>query len=395
MIRPISTNSNNSQVKPVFADRTFYLDLRNVPSLRPKLTFGITALKGTIEEFLSKDVKYLITDKPEKDWPAKQPDTSQENGEGSSQPTASSSNSASTVPLTSTPNPLVTHNSISQVVASNATLATAGTNITTASSITTTTAAAAASVGTGTSNTTATTITSKSTTTDVLEIAMRRNVKIISASRMLEFLIGRVSIPGVSAPGSGENLMRGISLGETDSFASSREKNKSLRAVKFKAPFIKIEAYEQTSRPFWKLFQTWPDILFDSNNSGCPFKNTSQSAAALTAARVTAVAKKLNLPSSAKANGNQQASPLGSLSRPIPLTASATITASNIVVNGNLSNACKRRKMFCEICSVEYSSIREHLPTHSHTSYTENQENFKELVHVIESLPSFDDLLKH
>ena len=433
--------------------------------MRPKLTFGITALKGTIEEFLSKDVKYLITDKPEKDWPAK-PENRDENGEAGSLNQITSASTA--LPASTVPSSLCT--AISQATASS--IATAG----------------------------------KSTTTDVLEIAMRRNVKIISAQRMLEFLMNRVLYPGVSVPGSGENLMRGISLGETDSFASSRERNKSLRAVKFKAPFIKVEAHEQTTRPFWKVFQTWPDILFDSNTTGCPFKNTSQSAAALTAARVTAAAEKLNLTSSATAamanvngngavgggtnghsqshnssnaknsnitNGHSQnirppngpgckekatatattvesatnkvktaATPLGSLTnaspltiynspilnltqqsttnhqttnqlthlgslprQPIPLTASATITASSIVLNGpghrpghltpvtGVTNASKRRKMWCEICSVEYSCIREHLKSYKHNSYIEDNENFRELVNTIKSLPSLNDLL--
>lgn len=399
-------------IKPVFADRTFYLDLRNTPSLRPKITFGITALKGTVEEFLSKDVKYLITDKPEKDWPPKPeviPDSN--NGEDSSQPT-SNSNTVASPPITNSAS-LTTQN----------------------------------------------TATTKSTTTDVLEIASKRNVKIIAAKRMLEFLMTRVNIPGHPAAGSGENLFRGISMGESD-FAPSRDKNKSIRAVKFKGPYIKVESCEQNTRPCWKVFQSWPDLLLDATSTGCPFKNTSQTAAALTAARVTAAAEKMNLTSSATAakanlNGNlttgnisgtlrhsnslngqkkghhhttngqsatatnvspltnynspisnlthqnslQQASPLtplGSFSRqPIPLTASATITASSIVplqATGHRPATSKRRKL-CDICLVEFSDLRGHLESYAHKSFTENEENFQVLADVVKLLPSLDDLI--
>ena len=98
-------NNNNSnqgaEQRALFLGRSFYLDLRSAPEVRKNIHFGIEALKGvsvcvlllqwlnhclspvtqSIENFLSPEVKYVVTDRPDDTWPKRDSQTGQQSSQ--------------------------------------------------------------------------------------------------------------------------------------------------------------------------------------------------------------------------------------------------------------------------------------------------------------------------
>ena len=95
-------------------------------------------------------------------------------------------------------------------------------------------------------------------TTDVLETAVRLGVKIIAASRMLEFLEQNVFLPGTQQRDHSPSVM------------------KSVKAIPILGTFIKLESADQRSRPITKVFRTWPELVLEPGH-GCPFRLSSVS----------------------------------------------------------------------------------------------------------------------
>lgn len=94
----------------------------------------------------------------------------------------------------------------------------------------------------------------KANTCDVLDVAVRRGIKLISANRMVKFLIDNV-----------EDTRRGT-VTEND----SPSKMRSIKVVMLDTPYIKVDVNDHKHRPFYRKLQKWPDINFDST-SGSPF----------------------------------------------------------------------------------------------------------------------------
>lgn len=226
-----------------FEGKTFYLDLRIDPTQRQPMAAGIIALKGTIEEFLTPEVKYVITDKPDKDWPKRSDcSSSQERTDGVSE------------------KPMTSFTIIQQTIYRS--------NNPFISAMSTRAASAAGKA-----------------TTDVLELAIRRNppIKLVQAKKMIDFLREQGVLPGHLGNKRGTD-------GEAET--SPPSKMKSIKAIPLSGPFIKLEDrldQNQKYRPCCKVFQSWPELLLDSPPAGmgCPFRQTNVSPAA--AARVEEV----------------------------------------------------------------------------------------------------------
>lgn len=237
-------------------------------------------------------------------------------------------------------------------------------------------------------------------TTDVLETAVRLGVKIIAASKMIEFLDQNVHMPGSQKTDQSPSVM------------------KSVKAIPMVGTFIKVEANDRKSRPIAKVFKTWPDLVLEPG-TGCPFRLTSVSPE-ISDRMVQEQKKKqqlqLNTTSTKESNSHrlQQQLPdtpnltpqngqhsriiagggrrtgVASWSRITPQTHGQTTNTGRTLVRAQ--QGVKRKVLFCELCGVEYENLNDHLKTHTHERYLNDPDNFKELMGVISSLPQMSDL---
>ena len=106
-----------------------------------------------------------------------------------------------------------------------------------------------------------------SQTTDVLDLAVRRGIKLMSCSRMMDFLLENVAMPGIQDPRL--LLVAGSLSGE-----KTESKMKSVKAVPFSGPYIKMESVDQKYRPTFKVFRCWPELVMEPG-TGCPFRVTN------------------------------------------------------------------------------------------------------------------------
>lgn len=258
-------------------------------------------------------------------------------------------------------------------------------------------------------------------TTDVLETAVRLGVKIIAASKMFNFLKQQVSIPGVEKP--------------ADTTASVM---KSLKAVPMVGAYIKVEAIDQRTKPIYKVFRAWPDLVLEPG-TGCPFRPSHLSVAI--SDRMMQDQKAKTQQQKQQGNNNQikgrtpvpspipsplpnfrtpstqydeqmmrqhgriiagpvRRSGIASWSRITPQTVGQTATTGTgnmqtLVgrgANHHHNQGIKRKIMFCEVCGVEYENVADHIKSHTHERFMSDPDNFKELMSVITSLPKISDL---
>lgn len=85
---------------------------------------------------------------------------------------------------------------------------------------------------------------------DVLEQAENMRIKLVRSMEMLQFF-------------KDHNVL--------DIPAETEEDKKSMNAVLLDPPYIKVDFEDCRFKPFWRVFQQWPELNLDSNNGGSPF----------------------------------------------------------------------------------------------------------------------------
>lgn len=253
-------------------------------------------------------------------------------------------------------------------------------------------------------STTAGAVVTKSTT-DVLETAVRLGVKIIAASKMCGFLNAHVFEPAGRKQEQSPSVM------------------KSVKAIPITGMCIKLEAADQSTRPVYKTFETWPDLVLEPG-TGCPFKLTSVSAEVSERMAQQQRKRQQQQLSAKESNSHRHRAVQGSTNLTTQLTPVVTPQAANHshiiagagrrsavaswsritpqTVGGRTTNTgrtlvrtqqgLKRKLMFCELCGVEYENLWDHLKTRTHERFLNEPDNFKELISVISSLPTLTDL---
>jgi hypothetical protein len=106
-----------------------------------------------------------------------------------------------------------------------------------------------------------------STTNDVLDIAVKKGIKLIPSRKMLDFLNDNVDMPGIQNPSL-------LTMAGNISGTKHESKVKSVKAIPFTQSYIKVESIDQKHRPSYKVFPTWPELVLDSG-TGCPFRVTN------------------------------------------------------------------------------------------------------------------------
>lgn len=209
-------------------------------------------------------------------------------------------------------------------------------------------------------------------TTDVLDIAVKRGIKIISCRRMLDFLNQNVNMPGVQ-----DSCLLTIAGSISGGDSKGESKMKSIKAVPITGSFIKMETVEQKYRPSFKVFQCWPDLNVDAGGTGCPFRLT-------------------NIPLHVQEKMKEHQNKIREMSqiKTKESTQQKNTTPIITTTQTSIKKVANKKKnpSFCEVCAVEFENMHEHLKTYKHEQYTQDQENYRELTSVIRSLSSLKDL---
>lgn len=357
-----------------------------------------------MEDFFTKDVRYVVTDKPEDSWP-KNPTAPPEKASTS----AASGSDIKKGEHQAQLSPDKTKNSNHPVLPVNQSLAHPTGSASTACQ------QVMSSVGT-------------KGTTDVLELAVRRSVKVISVQYLLAYLLNHVEFPdrqltSAAAAVGLSRVNRSNSHNSRNVYMMSRDheatdpgsKMKSVKAIPLDSPFIKIESLDERQRPSFKTFKVWPDINFSTTNTGCPFKPTGGVGNTANTTRGNGMGTTATGLTGGNNNHQQQRvtpTPTGR-SNLTPLQAlmmqhqhqqkssKQQLTTGNntsgVLAGANgiltMTTGVKKKVMsYCEVCSTEYDHLPDHLKTPKHESYARDDDNFQILQSVIRSLPKISDL---
>jgi len=293
----------NDTNKLPFSQKLFYLDVTSNITLKSKIEFCVKQLGGTIETFLDRKVRYVVTDKPIKDWPATakeklnkfnklDPSIHPAKRQATGQPANNANNKSSDVPKLE----FMGLTRGKMLLASKAPQS------------------------------------SSNKTKDVLETAVKLNMKILTHRSILDFCKKFIKI-------SVDDMNTCEQSNEVDNSVN----NSKVKVKQLKTPFLKFEDKEERFAPVYKEFEMWPSVCVDANSSIVTTTNQQTP----------------NVPK----NFNTK------LIQPITKK--------------------RQRVFFCEICSKEFTNMIEHVQTDQHQDYMKNEENYKELRSVIDSLPNW------
>lgn len=160
--------------------------------------------------------------------------------------------------------------------------------------------------------------TSLTKTKDVLETAVKLNMKILTHRSILDFCKKYIKISLDDLAGEQTN-------NETD--CSQTNSNSKLKVKQLKSPFLKFEDKDEKFAPIYKEFDVWPSICIDSNSSSIVTTNTNQNHF-----NNQPVQQQTNTPTVPKINAKLIQPPI---------------------------NKKRQRVLFCEICSKEFTNMIE------------------------------------
>ena len=274
----------------------------------PVTSHSYPAPHKTVETFLDRKVRYVVTDKPQKDWPA---DSKQ-----------------------APPNLAVEKQQENKLELMGLTR---GKMLATKAPST------------------------SAKTKDVLETALRLNMKILTHRSILDFCKKYIKVPL-------DDVTAAEQANEQEAAAAAAAR---VKVRQLKAPFLKFEDKEEKFAPVYKEFDIWPAVCMESNSSSLTNTNATNQP---TVPKNFNTSKLLQPPMQKK----------------------------------------RQRVFFCEICSKDFTNMIEvgvqvrfneasesnaltsrsppalqHVKTEQHQIYMNNEENYKELRSVIDSLPNW------
>ncbi|KAI1288151.1 Protein DBF4 -like protein A [Halotydeus destructor] len=388
----MTTVKRDHNGKKMFTGKVFYLDLRNMPTIKGRLSQGILSLGGKVDEFLGPQVNYVVTDKDEKDWPPR-PSKQDRNKLTVNAPDVHEHVSNSSINFHHTYSAPATE-AIDLFSRGKLLVAKAGANANSLNH----------NQATNSNNVQSTPY--KANTSDVLEVAVKKGIKLLAAKTMLSFLV-RTQEQSV------EN--------------EDPSQMKSIRAINLSAPFVKVEATDQRTAPFVKGLARWPEINLEAQ-SGSPFSAPKQAclssrftinnqsapkesqpllplktldnnvvdAAVVQEKQASDVADRSN--DATMVSGGQQPTKTPTKSRAVK-RAKGNIPLMSITPKRSRKSLVKKTALtkakasyWCEVCGVSYDSLSEHVRSEKHDLFAREEENWRELINVLESVPRLADL---
>jgi len=118
-------------------------------------------------------------------------------------------------------------------------------------------------------------------------------------------------------------------------------------------PCLKLQSSVRNLRPVFAELKSWPSLYFDGRSGSCPF----------------------TVPSSRSKSRK--------LSKRLDLERDVTNNKSAKKDTKTSAAVKKKTSGFCEICSLNYSDLEQHLATEQHSKFVNNADNWKELDIVI------------
>ncbi|XP_074604843.1 DBF4-CDC7 kinase regulatory subunit chiffon [Brevipalpus obovatus] len=356
-------------------NRVFFLDVKN-SQLRSRLTECITRLGGIIGNFLDRKIKYVITDRPSKDWPTKE----QINGYKRSHCASLVSDSCD----------LNYQQPIDSSVNNNVDILPRGRML-----VLQATSPAPTSLAMTPTST-------KNASTDVLTLAACRGLTLLVASNVLQFCEKSLNMAEAQRRTAGNNSA-------TSGTSASKPKNK----MQLKAPYLKVEDSKQLFRPFWNRsdsFSEWPEIHLDREPYLSPFgtpashKKTSPNGISITVNRNTPDAMETNKVPRNSADTRMSNVSLTPVNTPLTFNTASYLKKLGIITpHASFTNMTREQVLrpkrknetstYCDICTCYFDDLDEHLNSKEHVAQVENKENYKDLIRVIKSLPPWPDIV--
>ncbi|XP_018008720.1 protein DBF4 homolog B-like [Hyalella azteca] len=174
------------------------------------------------------------------------------------------------------------------------------------------------------------------------------------------------------------------------SIKSSASRGQHSGEANNKKPFIKLEDFAKKYRPLFKEISNWPALTIDSSRSTCPFAEGLPPLFPVSGKNKTPQAKGNNCVYSV--NSRPLKSPAGlrqeedngeSFATPNRVFNRAEHCSTPQAVRGGVSRTRRNSGGYCELCRLHYTSLRTHLLSNSHQSFVTDASNYGELDQLI------------
>jgi len=164
--------------------------------------------------------------------------------------------------------------------------------------------------------------------------------------------------------------------------STHHSKSSSFRVKKLKSPFIKVESQTRKYRPFFIELEEWPVICTDSAPGTCPFDKP----------------KVNDLHSERKSHVFDKETNKDEATQPIDDKSSEKDPQKGPEVKDTKKNVRDSTYGYCECCSVRYNDLAKHLKSEQHLNFARNDANYACLDSTIErgkTIEEFLEIIRH
>ncbi|KAL3832324.1 hypothetical protein ACJMK2_023977 [Sinanodonta woodiana] len=341
------TKSKLSTVKLPLTGKTIYLDIKDNKTRR-HLEEDLKKLGATVEEFLSKDLNYLVTSQP-------RPKDKVDNLHGPDSPAAVNTPS----PFSCGVSPALTSTELQKVAT-----VTRGRAIAERARL-------------------------KANVSSVVENAEKWGVKIVSVEAAVKWI---------------EKELKKLPKEETAKHISAKENQRHKHGIKIKklqSPFLKFEALNQCYRPCHSQLEAWPRVNTDTRRGMCPFDGAGlaqdepsreERGELVEAAQLDALI--LASPKEEQEGSFQGASTKISEDASLQFGGGRLITSRELRRRTEQKRRQERKRGYCECCNIKYEDLDKHVQEQQHWRFARDKKNFTSLDTLISSTPSTAEYLQ-
>ncbi|XP_053373583.1 uncharacterized protein LOC123531062 [Mercenaria mercenaria] len=332
------TKLSKPSVKLPLRGKTIYLDVKEAKQLK-RLQEDLKKLGATLEDFVSRDINYLITSQPRPKNKAASPC-------GDDSPTPS--------PFNCDPSPSPGYPEDKKVT----------------------------SVTRGKALLEKARYTRQAST--LLDNAEKWGVKIVTVEGAFKWIDKELK----KLPKSGSLCKKNI-------------KPKCVSSYKlFKSPFVKLEADTFCYRPFHTELDVWPRLNVDTPRGSCPFDGTLiKGGEESREERGELLAAQVDIPSEDTPKEEKDGSE-SAASTPKPAAEKSDVFAGNKIMTAGelkrrkeLKRKQERKRGYCECCHVKYEDLDKHVKEDQHRQYVKTKTNYSQLDTLINSGPNTQHFL--
>ncbi|KAK3603141.1 hypothetical protein CHS0354_042966 [Potamilus streckersoni] len=341
------TNSKLSSVKLPLTGKSLYLDVKDSRTRR-NLEENLKKFGATVEDFLSKDLNYLITSQPrpkDKDDNLHSPDSQ------AAVDTPSPFSCGVSPALTSAEPQKVVTVTRGKAIAERAKL--------------------------------------KGSVSSVVQNAEKWGVKIVSLEATVKWI---------------EKELKKLPKEKSAKHPSAKENQRHEHGIKIKklhSPFLKFEAVNQCYRPCHSQLEVWPRVNTDTRKGTCPFDGAglAQDEPSREERGELVEAAQLDALIFASPKEEQEETHAGASTK-ISKDATHKFGGGRLITSGELrrrkeqKRRQERKRGYCECCNIKYEDLDKHVQEQQHWSFARDKQNFTSLDTLISSAPSTAEYLQ-